>query len=59
MQTQVSKIDIGKAVDNGLVVMESNRTESEVQDESSRSGNDTYADDADIRPIYYEVLMAE
>ncbi|GKC35074.1 hypothetical protein Tco_1047458 [Tanacetum coccineum] len=38
MQTQVRKIDTGKAVDNGLVVMKSNGTKSEVQDESSRSG---------------------
>ncbi|GJY92315.1 hypothetical protein Tco_0508097 [Tanacetum coccineum] len=37
MQTQESKIDTGKAVDNGLVVMKSNGTESEVQDESSRT----------------------
>ncbi|GJU09807.1 hypothetical protein Tco_1132203 [Tanacetum coccineum] len=33
--------------------------ESEVQDDSSRSGNDTDADDADIRPIYDEEPMAE
>ncbi|GJV42368.1 hypothetical protein Tco_1420808 [Tanacetum coccineum] len=59
MQTQESKIDTGKAVENGLVVMESNGTESEVQDDSSRSGNDTDADDADIRPIYDEEPMAE
>ncbi|GJW87428.1 hypothetical protein Tco_0162768 [Tanacetum coccineum] len=44
MQTQESKI-IG--------------TESEVQDDNSRSGNDTDADDADIRPIYDEEPMAE
>ncbi|GJS79456.1 hypothetical protein Tco_0729337, partial [Tanacetum coccineum] len=59
MQTQESKIDTGKALDNGLVVMESNGTELEVQDDSSRSGNDTDADDADIRPIYDEEPMAE
>ncbi|GJW33495.1 hypothetical protein Tco_0053527 [Tanacetum coccineum] len=59
MQTQESKIHTGKAVDNGLVVMESNVTESEVQDDSSMSGNDTDADEADIRPIYDEELMAE
>nr|GEV57120.1 retrovirus-related Pol polyprotein from transposon TNT 1-94 [Tanacetum cinerariifolium] len=34
-------------------------TESKVQDEDSRSGNDTAADDADIRPIYDEEAMAE
>ncbi|GJV73234.1 hypothetical protein Tco_1493229 [Tanacetum coccineum] len=59
MQTQESKIHTGKALDNGLVVMESNGTESEVQDDSSRSGNDTDADDADIKPIYNEEPMAE
>ncbi|GKG49249.1 hypothetical protein Tco_0515701, partial [Tanacetum coccineum] len=32
----------------------SNRTKSGDQDTSSRSGNDAYADDADIRPIYDE-----
>ncbi|GJU80128.1 hypothetical protein Tco_1282493 [Tanacetum coccineum] len=35
------------------------RTDSTVQDDSSRSGNDTDADDADIRPIYDEEPMAE
>ncbi|GJZ30204.1 hypothetical protein Tco_0575251, partial [Tanacetum coccineum] len=57
--TQESKIDTGKAVDVDLVVTESSGTESEVQDDSSRSGNDTDADDAGIRPIYDEELMAE
>ncbi|GJZ08169.1 hypothetical protein Tco_0542452 [Tanacetum coccineum] len=59
MQTQESKIDTGKALYNGLVVMERNRTESEVQDDNSRSGNDTNVDNADIRPICDEELMAE
>ncbi|GKB86086.1 hypothetical protein Tco_0958358 [Tanacetum coccineum] len=39
--------------------MESNGTESEVQDDNSRLGNDTDADDVDIRPIYNEEPMAE
>ncbi|GKC13601.1 hypothetical protein Tco_1010383 [Tanacetum coccineum] len=34
-------------------------TDSTVQDDSNRSGNDTDADDADIRPIYDEEPMAE
>ncbi|GKD43064.1 hypothetical protein Tco_1267709, partial [Tanacetum coccineum] len=59
MQTQESKIDTGKAVDADLVVTKISGTESEVQDDSSRSGNDTDADDADIRPIYDEETMAE
>ncbi|GKD23274.1 hypothetical protein Tco_1224977, partial [Tanacetum coccineum] len=46
-------------MDNGLVVMESNGTESEVQDDSNRSGNDKDADDADFRPIYDEEPMAK
>nr|GEY10344.1 hypothetical protein [Tanacetum cinerariifolium] len=59
MQTQESKIDTGKAVDDDLVVTESSGTKSEVQDDSSRSGNDTDADDAEIRPIYDEKPMDE
>ncbi|GJY67992.1 gag-pol polyprotein [Tanacetum coccineum] len=37
----------------------SSGTEAEVQDDSSRSGNDTNADDADIRPIYDKEPMAK
>ncbi|GJV41360.1 hypothetical protein Tco_1419800 [Tanacetum coccineum] len=59
MQTQESKVDTGKALDVGLVVTERSGTELEVQDESSRLGNDTDADDADIRPVYDEEPMAE
>nr|GFB01989.1 hypothetical protein [Tanacetum cinerariifolium] len=57
--TQASKIDTGKAVDDDLVVKESSGTESKVQDDNSRSENDTDVDDADIKPIYNEELMAE
>ncbi|GKB34067.1 hypothetical protein Tco_0879009, partial [Tanacetum coccineum] len=59
LQTQESTIDTGKAVDDDLVVTESSGTKSAVQDDNIRSGNDTDADDADIRPIYDEELMAE
>ncbi|GKB10019.1 hypothetical protein Tco_0843942 [Tanacetum coccineum] len=59
MQTQKSKIDTGKAVDADLVVTESSGTKSKVQDDSNKPGNDTYAEDADIRPIYDEEPMAE
>ncbi|GJR59986.1 hypothetical protein Tco_1502148 [Tanacetum coccineum] len=41
------------------LLQQSIRTDSKVQDDSSRSGNDTDADDADIRPIYDEEPMAE
>nr|GFC62795.1 hypothetical protein [Tanacetum cinerariifolium] len=59
MQTQESKIDIGKAVNDDLVVTESSGTESKVQDDNSMSGNDTDADNVDIRPIYDEEPMAK
>ncbi|GJS71896.1 hypothetical protein Tco_0704737 [Tanacetum coccineum] len=53
------KLDTSKALDASLVDTKSNETESKEQDTSSRSGNDTHADDADIRPIYDEEPMAE
>nr|GFC30222.1 hypothetical protein [Tanacetum cinerariifolium] len=59
MQTKESKIDTGKVVDVSLVVTESSGTESEVQDNNSRSKNYTDADDVDIKPIYEEEPMAE
>ncbi|GJT08704.1 hypothetical protein Tco_0843166 [Tanacetum coccineum] len=59
MQTQESKIDTGKALDADLVDTESIRTDSTVQDDNNRSRNDTYADDANIKPIYDEEPMAE
>ncbi|GJU14827.1 hypothetical protein Tco_1142793 [Tanacetum coccineum] len=43
-----------KFLSETLQDFESSGTESEVQDDSSRSWNDTNADDADIRPIYDE-----
>ncbi|GKA13103.1 hypothetical protein Tco_0692649 [Tanacetum coccineum] len=59
LQTQESKIDTGKALDANLVDTESIRTDSIVQDDNSRSWNDTDADDAYIRPIYDEEPMAD
>ncbi|GJR91203.1 hypothetical protein Tco_0215214 [Tanacetum coccineum] len=59
MQTQKSKIDTGKAVDDDLVVKKSSGIESEVQDDNNMSWNDTDANDADIRPIYDEEPMAK
>ncbi|GJY34049.1 hypothetical protein Tco_0418518 [Tanacetum coccineum] len=59
MQTQESKVDEGKALDVDLVDTESIRTNSIVQDESSRLGHDTDVDDEYIRPIYNEEPMAE
>ncbi|GKC82494.1 hypothetical protein Tco_1138211 [Tanacetum coccineum] len=59
MQTQESKIDTAKAVNDDLVVTKSSGIESKVQDDNNKSGNDINTDDAYIRPIYDEEPMAE
>ncbi|GJX12253.1 hypothetical protein Tco_0202112 [Tanacetum coccineum] len=60
MQMQEEKVDIGKALDVGLVVTESSGTKSDKQDTSSISGNDTtHAVDADIRPGNDQEPLAE
>ncbi|GKB39510.1 hypothetical protein Tco_0884452 [Tanacetum coccineum] len=59
MQTTEEKVDSSKALDASLVIIESNGTESQKQDTSSRSGNDAHVNDAYIRPIYNEEPMAE
>ncbi|GJX77237.1 hypothetical protein Tco_0324048 [Tanacetum coccineum] len=59
MHKQESKVDLGKALDVGLVVTESSGVELGKQNTSSRIGNDTDVDNAYIRPIYDEELMAE
>nr|GEW65106.1 hypothetical protein [Tanacetum cinerariifolium] len=54
------KVDMGKALDDVLVVTESSRTESYKQDRSCISGNGiTYAVDADIRPLYDQAPFTE
>ncbi|GJV29472.1 hypothetical protein Tco_1385920 [Tanacetum coccineum] len=62
IQTTEEKTDTSNALDAldaSSVIIESNGTESQKQDTSSRSGNDAHVDDADIRPIYNEEPMAE
>nr|GEY82406.1 hypothetical protein [Tanacetum cinerariifolium] len=51
MQSKDRKDNSSKALDAGLVVTESNETESERQVLSSRSGNDTHTDYADINSM--------
>ncbi|GJV43015.1 hypothetical protein Tco_1427551 [Tanacetum coccineum] len=53
------KVYSSKALDAGLVVMESNETESERHVSSSRSGKDTHAEDADINSVNDKQPMAE
>nr|GEW41297.1 integrase, catalytic region, zinc finger, CCHC-type, peptidase aspartic, catalytic [Tanacetum cinerariifolium] len=55
----LEKVDTSKALDASLVDTESSVTESVEQDTSSRSENDAYADNIDIRPIYDEEPMAK
>ncbi|GKD32744.1 hypothetical protein Tco_1248253, partial [Tanacetum coccineum] len=59
MHTTEGKVDTCKALDVSLVDTESSGTKSKEKDTSSRSGNDSHADDVDIRPIYDEEPMAE
>ncbi|GJV25599.1 hypothetical protein Tco_1378294 [Tanacetum coccineum] len=54
MQITEGKVDTSNALDASLVDTESSRTKSREQDTSSRLGNVTHADDADIRPLYDE-----
>ncbi|GJU87310.1 hypothetical protein Tco_1294856 [Tanacetum coccineum] len=59
MQSKEGKVDSSKPLDVGLVVTESNETESERHVSSSRSGNDTHAEDVDIKPVNDNEPMAE
>ncbi|GKC11360.1 hypothetical protein Tco_1008142 [Tanacetum coccineum] len=59
LQMQENKVDLEKELDVGLVVIKSSRTESGKQDTSSRSGNDAYADNTDIKPVYDTEPMVE
>ncbi|GJU47433.1 hypothetical protein Tco_1204699 [Tanacetum coccineum] len=59
MQTQQSKVDMGKALNVGLVVTESSGTEPEKHDTSSRSRNDSYAEDANSKPVNDKEPMAD
>ncbi|GKB57557.1 hypothetical protein Tco_0913743, partial [Tanacetum coccineum] len=59
LQTQEGKVDMVKALDVNLAVTESSGTESVNQYESDSSGNDTFIDDANIKPTYDEEPMAE
>ncbi|GJV85824.1 hypothetical protein Tco_1525722 [Tanacetum coccineum] len=59
MQTKEGKVDTSKGLDASLAVTESSGTDSRKQDTSSKSRNDIDADDADIKPIYDEELLAK
>ncbi|GJZ07069.1 hypothetical protein Tco_0540862 [Tanacetum coccineum] len=58
MQSKEGKVDSSKALDASLVVIECSGTKSDKQDTSSRSGNDTHAEDVDIKPVNEKEPMA-
>ncbi|GJY54612.1 hypothetical protein Tco_0446276 [Tanacetum coccineum] len=59
MQSKEGKVDSSKALNVGLIVTESNETESETHVSSSRSRNDTHVEDADISSVNDKQPMAE
>ncbi|GJU46589.1 reverse transcriptase domain-containing protein [Tanacetum coccineum] len=60
MQMQEGKVDMGKALDVGLIVTESSRTNSDKQDTSIKSRNYiTHAMDSYIRPVNDQEPFAE
>nr|GEU43059.1 hypothetical protein [Tanacetum cinerariifolium] len=59
MQSKERKDNSSKALDVGLVVTESNETESKSHVLSNRSENDTHTDDADINSVNDKQPMAE
>ncbi|GJY58692.1 hypothetical protein Tco_0458584 [Tanacetum coccineum] len=59
MQMQEGKVDMGKALDDGSVITESNGTKLDKQDTSNRPGSDTNTEDAVIRPVNDHEPLAE
>ncbi|GKE08740.1 hypothetical protein Tco_1412291 [Tanacetum coccineum] len=59
MQSKEGKVESRKALDAGLVVTENIKTKSKRHILSSKSGNDTHTDDADINSVNDKQPMAE
>ncbi|GKA83374.1 hypothetical protein Tco_0804969 [Tanacetum coccineum] len=59
MKMQEGKVDMGKALDDGSVITESNGTKLDKQDTSNRPGSDTNTEDAVIRPVNDQEPLAE
>ncbi|GJT55122.1 retrovirus-related pol polyprotein from transposon TNT 1-94 [Tanacetum coccineum] len=59
MHSKERMVDSEKILDANLVVTKSSGTESEKHVTSSRSGNDTHVEDADIKPVNDKEAMAE
>nr|GEV34857.1 retrovirus-related Pol polyprotein from transposon TNT 1-94 [Tanacetum cinerariifolium] len=58
-ESKEGKVDYSKALDDDLVVTESNGTKSEKHDTRSRSGNDIHDEDANIKPMNDKEPMAK
>ncbi|GJX50252.1 retrovirus-related pol polyprotein from transposon TNT 1-94 [Tanacetum coccineum] len=59
MQMQEGKVDMGKALDAGFIVIETSGSESEKHDTNNRFENDTHAEDAYIKPVNDKEPMDE
>ncbi|GKE08339.1 hypothetical protein Tco_1411890 [Tanacetum coccineum] len=59
MLSKEGKVDSSKALNAGLIITKSNETELETHVSSSRFGNDTHAEDADINSVNDKQSMAE
>ncbi|GKA31316.1 hypothetical protein Tco_0717621 [Tanacetum coccineum] len=51
MLSKEGNVDSSKALNDGLIIMKSNETESETHVSNSRFENDTHAEDADINSV--------
>nr|GEW59482.1 retrovirus-related Pol polyprotein from transposon TNT 1-94 [Tanacetum cinerariifolium] len=59
MQSKEGKVDSSKALDVSIVVTKCSGTKSHKQETNSRSGNDTHAENVDIKPVNDKEPMAE
>nr|GFA27927.1 copia protein [Tanacetum cinerariifolium] len=59
MQSKEGKVDSSKALNASLVVIECSGTKSDKQDTSTRSRNDTHANDLDIKHVNDKESMDE
>ncbi|GJT91717.1 hypothetical protein Tco_1080562 [Tanacetum coccineum] len=59
MQSKEGKVHSSKVLDDSLVVTECSGIKSDKQDTSNKSGNDTHAEDVDIKPMNDKEPMAE
>ncbi|GKA63423.1 hypothetical protein Tco_0763029, partial [Tanacetum coccineum] len=59
MLSKEGNVDSSKALNDGLIIMKNNETESETHVSNSRFENDTHAEDADINSVNDKQSMAK